>query len=903
MEFRKVLALRGPNIWANSPVIEAWVDLKHLKDTASNSVAGFNDRLMSWLPTMIEHECSEGHRGGFFERLREGTYPAHILEHVTLELQCLAGMPVGYGRARETSEEGVYKVVFKYKDETLARACLETARRLILAALGDQPFDIAAEVQKLRELKSDVCLGPSTSAIVEAARARGIPFHRLNTESLVMFGQGARQRRIIATETDRTGAVAESIAQDKDLTRSLLRAAGVPVPKGRPVNDVEHAVETALDLGFPVVVKPQFGNHGRGVATNLNTADQVRAAYELARAEDDHVVVERFAPGADHRLLVIGDKLVAASRREPAHVIGDGRSTILQLINAVNRDPRRGDGHASVLTKIQIDGVALGVLSEQGFVPESVPDAGRRVLIRRNANLSTGGTATDVTDMVHPDVAARAVDAAKIVGLDIAGIDVVAADIGRPLEEQGGIVVEVNASPGLRMHLEPSAGTPRPAGEAIIDLMFPAGETGRIPIVAITGTNGKTTTTRLIAHILRKTTRNVGMTCTDGIYLDSRLIEAGDCSGPRSARSLLMNPRVEAAVFETARGGILREGLGFDRCSVAVVTNLGEGDHLGLNDIQTLEKMALVKRTIVDVVLPEGAAVLNAADLLVAGMAPHCRGSVVYFARDPRNPVIEAHRQAGGRAVFVRNEAIVLAEGPNEQALVALTRVPMTRCGSIPFQIENAIAAAAAAWSLNIPETAIRSGLETFAADSRQAPGRFNVLEANGATVVVDYGHNPSALEALVEAIGQFPGDYRTAVFTAEGDRRDQDIIRQAEILSHAFDAVYLYEYKDLRGRNPGEIPALLRRGLERGQRVAEVVDVRSDQAIEVALRSLRPGDLVLIQADVLEIEETLAVVQRHLTELPDRSPRHAVDAEVDELIPVGHAADSLDAANAVVHA
>ncbi len=903
MEFRKVLALRGPNIWANSPVIEAWVDLKHLKDTASNAVAGFNDRLMSWLPTMIEHECSEGHRGGFFVRLREGTYPAHILEHVTLELQCLAGTPVGYGRARETSEPGVYKVVFKYKDETLARACLETARRLILAALEDQPFDVAAEVEALRTLKQEVCLGPSTSAIVEAARARGIPFRRLNTESLVMFGQGAKQRRIIATETDRTGAVAESIAQDKDLTRTLLRAAGVPVPKGRPVASADDAWEAATDVGLPVVVKPQFGNHGRGVATNLQTREQVVAAYELARAEDEGVVVERFAPGADHRLLVVGERLVAASRREPAHVIGDGRSTINQLIEEVNRDPRRGDGHASVLTKIQIDGVALGVLTEQGVTPESIPDAGRRILIRRNANLSTGGTATDVTDLVHPEVAARAVDAAKIVGLDVAGIDVVVADISRPLEEQGGIIVEVNASPGLRMHLEPSAGTPRPAGEAIIDHMFPSGENGRIPVVAVTGTNGKTTTTRLVAHILRKSTRNVGMTCTDGIYLDSRLIEAGDCSGPRSARSLLMNPRVEAAVFETARGGILREGLGFDRCSVAIVTNLGEGDHLGLNDIQTLEKMALVKRTIVDVVLPEGSAVLNAADPLVAGMAPKCRGSVIYFARDPNEPVIEEHRRKGGRVVFVRDEMIVLAEGDREQPLISLSRVPMTRGGRIGFQIENALAASAAAWALGVAESAICMGLETFSADSRQAPGRFNVLEANDATVVVDYGHNPSALEALVDALNQFSARRRTAVFTAEGDRRDQDIIRQAEILGNAFDSVYLYEYKDLRGRTPGVISSLLREGLARGRRVSEVAAVRSDEAIDVALRALRPGDLVLIQADVLEIEETLATVQRRLAELAVRPTQPEPEAELEELVPMDSSAIDVDAVNVVLQA
>ncbi len=600
MEFRKVLVLSGPNYWANFPVLEGWLDLGLLKESPSDILPGFNERLMTWLPTMIEHRCSEGCRGGFFERLRRGTYQGHIIEHVALELQSLAGTEVGFGRTRETTEPGVYKVAVEYQDEALGKAALQAALQLCLAAVYDRPFDVAAEVARLRAIYEDSRLGPSTGAIVAAAHARGIPTRRLNSGSLLQFGHGSRQRRILASETDRTGAIAESIAQDKQLTRTLLRAVGAPVPEGRPVADAEDAWAAALEIGMPVVVKPQYGNQGRGVATNLTTREQILAAYAAAREEESTIMVEQFAPGLDYRLLVVGDRVVAAARREPAHVVGDGAHSISELVDAVNLDPRRTDGHSNVLSKIHLDAVALQVLTSQEMTPESVPAAGSRVLIRRNANLSTGGTATDVTEMVHPDVAARAVEAARMVGLDVAGIDVVATDISRPLEDQRGVIVEVNAAPGLRMHLEPSSGMSRPVGEAIVATMFAEGETGRIPIVAVTGVNGKTTTTRFISHILRGTGRRVGMTCTEGVFIDGRRLQSGDCSGPQSALSVLMNPNVDAAVLETARGGILRAGLGFDRCDVAVVTNIGEGDHLGLSDIDTLEKLARVKRVIVE---------------------------------------------------------------------------------------------------------------------------------------------------------------------------------------------------------------------------------------------------------------------------------------------------------------
>ena len=652
---------------------------------------------------------------------------------------------------------GVYKIIVEYKEEELARACLATAHELCMAAVYDQPFDVAVEIKKLQDQSHEICLGPSTGAIVRAAEERGIPVRRLSSGSLVQLGHGARQRRILTAETDRTGAIAESIAQDKELTRTLLRQVGVPVPEGRPVTDAEDAWEAAVEIGVPVVVKPQYGNQGRGVVTNLTTREQVVAAFAAAREEGSSVMVEKFAPGADYRILVVGEKMVAAARRESAHVIGDGRSTIRELVDEVNRDPRRSDDHATVLTKIRLCQIALAVLGEQGFAPESVPPAGVRVLVRRNANLSTGGTAADVTDFVHPEVAARAVEAARCIGLDIAGVDVVVTDIGRPLESQGGVIVEVNAGPGLRMHLQPSSGKPRPVGEAIVDSLFPDEQTGRIPIVAVTGVNGKTTTTRFISHIMRSLGRKVGMTCTDGIFIDGRRIEAGDCSGPLSAQAVLMNPAVEAAVLETARGGILRAGLGFDRCDVAVVTNIGEGDHLGLSDIETLDKLAAVKRTIVDAVSSEGAAVLKANDPLVAAMARDCQGSVIFFAQRGDDPVIAAHRRAGGRAVFVRHDTVIVAEGDVEIPLVALANVPLTHGGRIAFQVENALASAAAAWALGIPRDAIRAGLESFAADLEKVPGRFNLLEIGGATVIIDYGHNVSALSALIEAIEQFP--------------------------------------------------------------------------------------------------------------------------------------------------
>ncbi|MDR0457847.1 MAG: cyanophycin synthetase [Burkholderiaceae bacterium] len=863
MEVTRVRALRGPNLWSRHTVIEAVVACpSEERDLGRDTV--FEQRLRERFPAI----------GALHANTPSVPISmAHALELTALALQAQAGCPVTFSRTTPTEVPGTFQVAVQYAEEAVGRLALQTAQALIRAALTGEPFDVPGAIAQIKELDEDERLGPSTGAIVDAAVARGIPFRRLTSGSLVQLGWGRKQRRIQAAEVDRTSAIAESIAQDKDLTKKLLHAAGVPVPLGRPVADLEDGWRAALEIGLPVVVKPQDGNQGKGVTVNIDNRMHYDMAYAAA-AEYGEVMVEKYLPGSDYRLLVVGNALVAAARREPPLVVGDGQRSVRELVDQVNQDPRRGTGHGTSLTKIRIDAIAQTRLAAQGLTADSVPPKGQRVILRNNANLSTGGTATDVTDSVHPEVAARAIEAAQTVGLDICGVDVVCESVLQPLEAQGGGIVEVNAAPGLRMHLSPSFGKGRDVGAAVIGHMFPAGDDGRIPVIAVTGTNGKTTTVRLTAHLLKAQGLCVGMTNTDGVYVGNCQIDSGDCSGPRSARNVLAHPDVDAAVLETARGGLLREGLAFDQCQVAVVTNLGQGDHLGLNYITTLEDLSVLKRVIVLNVAPSGTAVLNAADPAVAAMAAHCPGSVTFFAQDGRHPVIQTHRAQGKRVVFAEKGDLVCAEGRFEKRL-PLARIPLTRQGKIGFQVENVMASVGAAWAVGAPWEIIQKGLVTFVSDAQGVPGRFNVFDYAGAMLIADYGHNPDAIAALVASVDALPARRRAVVISGAGDRRDEDIREQTRMLGAAFDDVILYQDACQRGRADGEVLTLLRQGLQDAARAACVEEIRGEfTAIDHALARLHAGDLCLILID--QVQEALAHIQRRCDETQAAAPAKA---------------------------
>ncbi|MCF8170870.1 MAG: cyanophycin synthetase [Candidatus Methylopumilus sp.] len=855
MDVSRIRALRGPNLWTRLTAIEAVVTCTD-REANLDQLPEFLTQLRARFPD-VKSLRPFGHK--------DPITMAHALEAVSLGLQAAAGCPVAFGQTMSTPEHGVFQIVFQYTEEPVGRLALDLAQTLCVAALNNEPFDITQALSRLRELDEDVRLGPSTGSIVNAATARGIPYRRLTEGSLVQFGWGSKQQRIQAAETGNTSAIAEAIAQDKDLTKMLLEAAGVPVPRGFVVEDENEGWDIANKIGLPVVVKPRDGNQGKGVAVNIETREQLNAAFKVASEISRDVIVEQYIPGHDFRMLVIGNQLVAAARRDPPTVIGDGKHTVAQLVDQVNADPLRGDGHATALTKIRFDEIALATLATQGLDAQSIPEKGKRVLLRNNANLSTGGSATDVTDEVHPELAARMVTAAQMVGLDIAGVDLVAETILKPMEEQRAGIVEINAAPGLRMHLSPSFGKPRQVGEAIISSMFAAGDNARIPVVAVTGTNGKTTTVRLTSHLLRTSGKRVGMTNSDGVYIEQRCIDTGDCSGPRSARNVLLHPDVDAAVFETARGGILREGLAFDRCDVAIVTNIGVGDHLGMNFINTVDTLALLKRVIVQNVAPHGTAVLNAADPMVAKMAEACPGTVIFFSLDRLHPVLNTHRAQGKRVVFCDNGQLVCSEAGQDHS-IALSAIPLTRNGTISFQIENAMASVAAAWALGLSWKTIEAGMATFVNDAQTAPGRFNVFDYRGGTIIADYGHNPDAVQALVQAIESMPATKRTVVISGAGDRRDEDISRQTEILGEIFDEAILYQDQCQRGREDGEVLALLQLGLKHVSRTKEIQEIRGEfLAIDTALAKLKPGQLCLILID--QVQEALDHIAKRIAE------------------------------------
>ncbi len=855
MDLESTRVLRGPNKWSNSTLIEA---LLVASATEAEATSAVSNQLNVGIPGSAASAI-----GTILAKVQPNLQSeASVVAELALTIQRAVGCEIQYFAVKETSRPDTFRVLVQYEEEQLGLDALKLALELVSGRIR---FDtVPAELQRLDSLYQEIRLGPSTRSIVDAARARNIPVRRLNDGSLVQLGQGKSRRRILASETDQTSAIGEAIAQDKELTKSIFAPCGIPVPLGQIVRTSSEAWQVAQTLGTPVVVKPKYGNQGRGVSVNLTTEDAVKAAFDAARPEDEVIIVEKYVPGLDYRFLVVKDQLVAAARRHVPSVVGDGRHSITDLVAETNRDPRRGEDHATILSKMRLDAIALEVLQEQNLSPDSIPQPGQIVPLRRNANLSTGGSATDVTDEVAPEVAARVVEAAQLVGLDIAGVNVVAPCVNQPLESTGGAIVEINAAPGLRMHLSPSQGKSRPVGEAIVASLFAAGSNGRVPVVAVTGTNGKTTTVRCMGHVLRGLGLKVGITCTDGIYLDDRRVDTGDCSGPRSARVVLGHPQVEAAVLETARGGILREGLGFDECDVAIVTNIAKGDHLGMGGIETEEQLAEVKQTIVRAVAKSGSAVLKAGDPLVVSMASHCPGNVIFFDRDGDHPVMVAHRRRGGCTVFVRDRQIVVAVGQQQWAIAAVDRLPLTYGGRIGFQIDNLLAVTAAAWSLQVPRDVIRGGLETFASDVATVPGRFNLFETAGRTVISDYGHNASALLALVNAIRRLPHKRRSIVYTAAGDRRDADIIEQAQIIGTHFDEVFLYEDKCTRGRADGEVIRLMRLGLRDTLRVRRVFETRGERvAIENALENLDRGDLLLCQVD--QVEDALGWIENKL--------------------------------------
>jgi cyanophycin synthetase len=868
---------RGPNYYSYDPSIKLLVDLGSLEFWPSNTIEGFTETLLESLPGVGEHSCSRGHAGGFRERLLEGTWAGHVAEHIAIELQRESGAQVYRGKTRGSGAPGRYNVIYGYWEEQVGLAAGRIAVRLVNHLVQPDPdFDLVDELDGLIRLAERRAFGPSTQAILDEAASRDIPFIRLNEQSLVQLGQGKYQQRIRATMTSMTSALAVDIAQDKKLTNQLLASAGLPVPRSEVVRSADDAVAAAKRIGYPVVTKPLDGNHGRGVGIGIRSDRAVRTGFNraLKQARGGEVVVEQMVEGNDYRILVVGGQMVAVAERVPAHVVGDGTHTVRELVDITNADPRRGIGHEKVLTKIRLGEEADRILRAQKRSLDDVPDEGAVVPLAATGNMSTGGSAIDRTWEAHEDNVDIAEEAARVVGLDIAGIDFLAPDITKPVRETGGAIIEVNASPGFRMHTNPTEGDPQYAARPVIDLLFPAGRPSRIPIVAVTGSNGKTTTVRMISHIMKGKGHKVGLTSTDGIYIDERLTQQVDASGPRSALKVLQNPRVDLAVFEVARGGILREGLGYGRNDVAVVLNV-TGDHLGLGEIETMEQLAAVKQVIVEAVPRDGVAVLNADDPLVAGMRRACSGSVIFFSAQQDNELVERWVRRGGKAVVLeqepQGELMVIRDGSRRTMPIGHTHLfPATFDGRARMNIQNALAAAAAAHAVGAHLHDIRHGLRTFAPSFFQAPGRMNLVELAGVKVVIDYAHNAAGLRAVGDFVEQMtsavrdhapPGfaswtaNLRVAVVATAGDRRDDDMRELGRVAARYFDDIIIREDVNTRGRERGETAAIVLEGVQAAQAEgarAGNVEIVTDEmtAVRRALDRSRPGDLVLLCVD-----------------------------------------------------
>ena len=868
---------RGPNIWSYEPAIHLVVDLGSLEDHPTNTIDGFTDQLLTFLPGLAGHTCSRGVSGGFVERLLEGTWMGHVAEHISLQVQKEAGHDLRRGKTRQVKgRRGIYNVIYGYLDERVGLAAGQLAVRLVNHLVQPEPeFDFEAELELFLRRAERMAFGPSTSAILEEAVSRDIPWIRLNEHSLIQLGQGVHAQRIRATMTSMTGALAVDIASDKNLTSKLLASAGLPVPRSEAVRSADAAASAANRIGYPCVVKPLDGNHGRGVCLNLWDAEAVRAAWVVAEGESRRgiCIVESFVTGRDYRCLIVGGRMQAIAERVPAHVIGDGEHTVAELVEITNSDPRRGVGHEKVLTKIKVDAAAMDLLAAQGFEPDCVAPAGSMVKLALTGNMSTGGISVDRTLDAHPDNVEIAEEAARMIGLDVAGIDFICPDIASPVRETGGAICEVNAAPGFRMHTHPTVGEPQFIAKPVVDLLFPPGAPSRVPIVAVTGTNGKTTTARMIAHIFKGLGRKVGMTSTDGVVIDERLVIKADASGPKSARMVLQNPRVDFAVMEVARGGILREGLGYDRNDVAVVTNVAP-DHLGQSGIDTLEQLANVKAVVVEAVPRDGFAVLNADDDLVRAMRRRCSGSIIWFSLQPPGSkvrdFIEESCRRGGRAVVLepteKGDMIVIRHGRRSMQLAWTHLLPSTFGGAAKMNVANAMAAAGAAFAAGAPLHDIRQGLRTFTTSYYLSPGRMNLLNINNIEVVVDYCHNAPGMRMLGDFVESYAAQKagqaelgkssRIGMIGAAGDRRDDDMREQGAIAAEYFDVIVVREDDRLRGRAAGVTAELVAEGVRarmaEGTARCRQVEIVLEELVAVrhCMARANPGDLVVMCVD-----------------------------------------------------
>lgn len=866
MRILKIQTLRGPNYWSirRHKLILMRLDLEELAEQPTNQIPGFYEGLVETLPSLESHFCSPGCRGGFLMRVREGTMMGHVVEHIALELQELAGMSVGFGRTRETSTPGVYQVVFDYADEQAGRYAGRAAVRMCQSIVEQGRYpqaELEQDLQDLKELYRDAALGPSTEAIIEEAAAKGIPWMNLGARFLIQLGYGANQKRVQATMSDRTGILGVELACDKESTKRILGNAGVPVPQGTTISYLDELEDAIASVGgYPIVIKPLDGNHGRGITIDIRTWEEAEAAYDAAKEVSRAVIVERYYVGRDHRVLVVDGKVVAVAERVPAHVIGDGESTIEQLIEETNQDPNRGEGHDNVLTKIQLDRTSFQLLERQGYTLDTVLTDGEVCYLRATANLSTGGIAVDRTDDIHPENAWLAQRVAKIVGLDITGIDIVTSDISRPLRETEGVIVEVNAAPGFRMHVAPSRGIPRNVAGAVLDMLFPPGTPSRIPIIALTGTNGKTTTTRLTAHLIKQSGKVVGYTTTDGTYIGDYLVEPGDNTGPQSAQLILQDPTVEVAVLESARGGILRSGLAFDASDIGVVLNVA-ADHLGIGDIDTLEQMAHLKSVVAEAVQPNGYAVLNADDPLTAQMRDRVKSKLAWFSMSPDNPLIQEHTQQGGLAAVYENGYLSILQGDWTLRIERAENVPLTMGGRAPFMIANALAASLAAYAYGVQIEQIRAGLATFRASSSQTPGRMNLFNLGEYHALVDYAHNPHSYEALGGFVRNWTAGERIGVIGGPGDRRDEDFIMLGRLSAEIFDRIIIKEDDDNRGRPRGDAAELISKGIMQVKsdcRYEIVLDETT--AIDTGLDTASNGSLVVILPE--SVSRAISLIQ-----------------------------------------